>query len=173
MQRYAVNSAFVFDPDSSALFDVMGPTIQFVTLPRPGEPCVMRGVIPPGTVIPLHSHPDPETFILLSGEVDALTTSDEDSAWIKLTAGSVLHIPGNIRHAFRNLSAAPSTSIIATTARLGEFFVEIGKPVEPGAPAQPPAEETIRHFLDTAGRYGHWTGTPGDNAAVGITLPQP
>jgi uncharacterized RmlC-like cupin family protein len=129
----------------------------------------MRGVIPPGTVIPIHGHPDPETFIQLSGEVEALATS----TWTKLAAGSIFHIPGNVRHAFRNLSAEPSVGIIATTARLGEFFAEIGRPIEPGAAVEPVAEETLRHFLDTAGRYGHWTGTPEDNAAAGIILPKP
>jgi quercetin dioxygenase-like cupin family protein len=167
------DSARIFDPRCSALLDVMGPTIQFVTLPRSGEPCVMRGVIPPGMVIPIHSHPDPETFIQLSGEVEALATSNDDFAWVKLAAGSAFHVPGNIRHAFRNSSTEPSVGIIATTARLGEFFAEIGRPAEPGTGIEPPNEATLRHFLDAARRYGHWTGTPEDNALVGITLPKP
>ena len=73
-------SSSVFDPVFAPLLDVMGPTVQFVTPPRPGEPCVMRGVIPPGAVIPIHSHPDPETFIQLSGEVDALAMASEGFA---------------------------------------------------------------------------------------------
>ena len=77
----------------------------------------MRGIIPSGTVIPIHSHPDSETFIQLSGEVEALTASSEGFAWAKLAAGSVFHVPGNVRHAFRNPSAEPSVGIIATTAR--------------------------------------------------------
>lgn len=173
MQRSAPNSAFIFNPNASALLDVMGPKIQFITSPRPGEPCMMRGVIPPGTTIPIHSHPDPETFIQLSGEVEALVASNEDFAWVKLRAGSVFHVPGNVRHAFRNRSAEPAAGIIATTARLGEFFAEIGRPIKAGAVAEPPTEEAVGHFLDTARRYGHWTGTPDDNAAVSIMLPEP
>jgi quercetin dioxygenase-like cupin family protein len=173
MRRSASNTAFMFDAGGAAALDVMGPAIQFITSPRAGEPCVMRGVIPPGAVIPVHSHPDPETFIQLSGEIEALVASNESFEWVKLEAGSVFHVPGNVRHAFRNRAAEPSVGIIATTARLGEFFAEIGRAVLPGAPAAPPSEETVRHFLDTARRYGHWTGTAEDNAAVSILLPKP
>jgi hypothetical protein len=36
--------------------DVMGPTIEFLVPPADGEPCVMRGTIPSGAAVPLHSH---------------------------------------------------------------------------------------------------------------------
>jgi quercetin dioxygenase-like cupin family protein len=170
MQHFAANRASIFDPENSKSLDVMGPAIQFVARPCANEPCVMRGVIPPGVVIPIHSHPDPETFIQLSGEVEALITSSEHFSWEKLVAGSVFHVPGNVRHAFRNPSTGPSVGIIATTARLGEFFAEIGRPLEAGGAA---AAEEVARFLKTAERYGHWTGTPEDNAAVGIVLPKP
>jgi uncharacterized RmlC-like cupin family protein len=133
----------------------------------------MRGVIPPGAVIPIHSHPDPETFIQLSGEVEALARSNDGFAWVKLAAGSVFHVPGNVRHAFRNPSTKPAVGIVATTARLGEFLAEIGRPVEAGVTVEPPDQASLNHFLKTAERYGHWTGTPEDNAKFGIKLPTP
>ncbi|MER8671192.1 hypothetical protein NKH45_29175 [Mesorhizobium sp. M1156] len=54
-------------------FDVLGPVVQFLTPPRDGEPCIMRGTVPPGVVVPLHSHADPETFIQIPGEVEGLS----------------------------------------------------------------------------------------------------
>lgn len=173
MQQSTANSASIFDPDGSPALDVMGPTIQFITPPFPGEPCIMRGVIPAHTVIPIHSHPDPETFIQLSGEIEALALSNDGVDWVKLAAGSVFHVPGNVRHAFRNRSEEPSVGIVATTALLGEFFAEIGRPIESDGAVEAPTEAALGHFLDTARRYGHWTGTPEDNASVGIMLPKP
>ena len=36
------------------------------------EFCVMRGVVPPGTVVPLHRHADAEDFFILSGTQQVL-----------------------------------------------------------------------------------------------------
>ena len=43
---------------------------------------------------------------------------------------------------------------------LGWFFREVGVPVRPQQPSGPPSPETVRHFLDTAQRYGYWNGSP-------------
>ena len=43
-----------------------------------------------------------------------------------------------------------------TTSKLGRFFREVGAPVRPSGP---PSPETVRHFLDTAQRYGYWNGS--------------
>jgi hypothetical protein len=42
------------------VFDVLGPTVEFLTWND--EYCVMRGVVPPGVTVPLHSHDDAEDF---------------------------------------------------------------------------------------------------------------
>jgi hypothetical protein len=62
--------AHLVDPRWLETIDVLGPTIQYLTSPDAGEgePCVMRGTIPPGVAVPLHSHADPETFLMVSGE---------------------------------------------------------------------------------------------------------
>lgn len=71
--------------DPSVTIDVLGPTIQYVTLPaETGGPCVMRGTIPAGVSIPLHSHGDPDTFVMLSGSVEGLVYLDRDFEWVGL-----------------------------------------------------------------------------------------
>ncbi len=65
------------DPRNVETLNVLGPVVQFLTPPRAGEPCVMRGTIPPGVTVPLHSHADPETFIQISGEIEGLSQSPE------------------------------------------------------------------------------------------------
>jgi anti-sigma factor ChrR (cupin superfamily) len=49
---------------SYGVLDVLGPTVEFLTAPseKDAEFCVMRGTIPPGVSVPLHSHADFETF---------------------------------------------------------------------------------------------------------------
>jgi quercetin dioxygenase-like cupin family protein len=149
--------------------DVLGPTIQFLTGPRDGEPCVMRGTIPPGVVVPLHSHPDPETFLMLCGEVQALERFRSGLRWVPLTAGDVFHVPGDAKHAWCNTSQQPAVMLVVTTARLGRFLREVGRPVDNGA-VRPPSQAAIERFLAIADRYGYWNATPEENDEVGIRL---
>ena len=47
-----MTTAYRVDPRTVAGVDVMGPIIEFLTLPEEGDgaPCTMRGTIPPGVV---------------------------------------------------------------------------------------------------------------------------
>jgi quercetin dioxygenase-like cupin family protein len=162
------------DAREREVLDVLGPTVQFLTPSEHGEntTCILRGVIPPGVIVPLHSHADPETYFPVSGEADALVERAGELNWERIRPGDVLHVPGNAKHAFRNLSAEPAVMFIVTTPRMGRFFEEVGTPVRLQAhPPGPPAPETVRHFLATAERYGYWNATPEENARVGLSLP--
>jgi quercetin dioxygenase-like cupin family protein len=133
---------------STDVVEILGPTIESLTVPETDEagPCIMRGTVPSGVFVPLHSHADPETCILVSGELDALTHSDAGFEWVRLKEADVFQVPADARHAFRNVSPASATMILVSTARMGRFFREIGAPAIPGA--QPgPLTERIRHFL--------------------------
>jgi quercetin dioxygenase-like cupin family protein len=157
-------------PDIEAL-DVMGPTIQFL-VEDDNAPCVMRGTIPPGVVIPLHSHADPETFLQVSGEVEALMQTAESSDWVRIGPGDVFHVPGNVRHAFRNVARQPAVNIVMSTPTMGRFFREVGIPAAVRATRGPPSQEEVERFLAIARKYGYWNATPEENARVGIDLPQ-
>jgi quercetin dioxygenase-like cupin family protein len=146
------------DPASLETLDVLGPTVQFLIPPEAGEDptCAFRGTIPAGGVVPLHSHADPETFVMVSGRLEALT---DGLAWIELTPGDVFHVPGEAKHAFRNPGGEPAEQIVLTTARIGRFFREVATPAA-----------TPERFLETAARYGYWNASPEENAAVGIRV---
>jgi quercetin dioxygenase-like cupin family protein len=168
--------AYIVDPEKVTTLDVLGPTVQLLTPPAADDdsPCVMRGTIPPGVVIPLHSHADPETFFVLSGEVEGLTVSDAEVAWVRIRPGDIFHVPGGARHAFRNQTPAqePAVMLLISTARIGRFFQEVGKPARPGAhPPDPPSADELRHFQETSDRYGYWNATAEENARIGISLP--
>jgi quercetin dioxygenase-like cupin family protein len=155
---------------STPALDVFGPTIEFLSLPTEGASfCVLRGVIPAGGFVPLHSHPDDESFLVLSGAVQVLAPRDDGLAWLDAAEGDFIEIPGGEKHAFRNRSDAPVVQLITTTPKLGRFFQEIGRPAA-GAPPAPPTPEDVGRFVQVAARYGYWMASPEENAAAGIPL---
>ena len=130
----------------------------------------MKGTIPPGVSVPLHSHPDDESFFLLSGRLQALDQRKDSFKWINMKAGDFRHVPQDVRHAWKNKSNEPAVTIIVTTPRLGRFFQEIGRPVTADAFSQAPSPGDIQRFVEVAARYDHWLASPQENAAVGIKL---
>ncbi|HKP25132.1 MAG TPA: cupin domain-containing protein [Dongiaceae bacterium] len=154
--------------------DVLGRVIKVLALPdeATAAPCVMRWTIPPGIVIPLHSQPDPETLVVVSGNTEGLSQTAEGYQWTRLAPGDVFHVPGRAKQAFRNHWPEPAVMIVVATSHLGRFLLEVGKPALPTLrPANSPTPEAVRGFLETAARYGHWTATPEQNYQVGIDLP--
>jgi quercetin dioxygenase-like cupin family protein len=163
----------LIDPRTVETLDVLGPAVQLLTPPGgDDEPCLIRGTIPPGVVVPLHSHPDVETFVAVSGAVEGLVDADRGARWVRIGPGDVFHVPGGARHAFRNLGREPAVSLIVTTGRIGRFFRDIGTPAgRDGASAWPPSVEALERLLRVAERYGYWNATPDENAAIGLVRP--
>jgi mannose-6-phosphate isomerase-like protein (cupin superfamily) len=162
------------NPTTGLRVDLLGPTMEFLTSPQEAriDFCVLRGVIPPGVSVPLHSHPDTEDFFVISGEVQALRQSTQGYEWIVVKAGDHLHVPGGTRHGWRNVSSEPLVAFIITTPRLGQFFQEVGRPV--ASTPQPVTAEDVAHFLahyaTVSAKYGYWDATAEENVAVGIRL---
>ena len=165
--------AHLVELESLERLNILGPTIQFVTGPaEEGAPCIMRGTIPAGVAVPLHSHADPETFLPLSGTVQGLIYPDEDFSWVEIGPGDIFHVPAGARHAFRNTGDDEAMMIIISTSKIGRFFQEVGVPTVSGAPLSgPPSADHIRRFVETSARYGYWNATADENARVGIELP--
>jgi hypothetical protein len=105
------------------ILDVMGPRVQLLNLPRNDtEPCLISGTTP----LDVFTHPDPETFVHLSGELEGLRESGDVFGWVQIAAADIFHVPGGAKHAFRNHSRAPAVSIVVTTPKLGRFFRDAG-----------------------------------------------
>lgn len=116
--------------------DIFGPTVEFLTSPQDAHQdfCVMRGVIPPGVSVPLHSHDDTETFFVLSGTKQVLIPGAYPG-WTDEHAGDYVHLPRGRPHAHRNVSGEPLIELVITTARLGSWFQEVGKTGHRRSPA--------------------------------------
>ena len=124
--------------------------------------CVAIGTMPPGVVVPLHSHADRETFYVLSGEMQAY--DDATGEWRTLRAGAVFDVTDGLRHAWRNVSKAEASMLYVTTNRAARFLREASE-LDAGGP-----ENEARAFRALVARYGYWCAGPQENAAIGLTI---
>ena len=152
-------------------FDIFGVRLQFLIAPEQssGKISLYRGTLPPGIVVPLHSHPEPEVFYVLEGNLEVYQESGAQQGWSIARAGNVVAIPADIKHALRNTSSRPATTVLVTQDRLYAFFREIAKPVD-GQPGTPPSPEELQQLFIVAAKYGYWMGSPEENGAIGINL---
>ena len=131
--------------------------------------CVMKGTIPSGVSVPLHSHADAESFYVLSGEAQALVETEVGLQWQTLRPGDFIHIPGGTKHAWRNVSGEPMAALITCTTKLGRALREMGQLTSEGGKRIPtPAD--VQRLIEISERYGYWLGSREENAAVGIEL---
>jgi quercetin dioxygenase-like cupin family protein len=130
--------------------DLFGPTVEFLTSPDDahGDFCVLRGVVPPGAVIPLNSPDDTETFFVVAGTQQVLLPGADGLEWSDAHAGDYVQVPGSTPHAHRNVFHDPAIDLIVTTARLGKFFQEVGRPVT--GPLQSPTPDEVARFAAVA-----------------------
>jgi quercetin dioxygenase-like cupin family protein len=136
-----------------------------------GDPiCLIRGTVPPGVAVPLHSHPDMELFYVLEGSMEIFQSKEGMSGWTTVGVGAVVALPGNVKHALRNTSSLPATMILVTTSKMYEFFGEVSKPFDPNQRPAPPTPEAMEIFFGTVAKYGYWMASPEENAAIGISL---
>ena len=149
-----------------------GNLVEFLASPDEAgaEICLIRGTMPPGIVVPLHSHSDVELFYVLEGSIESFLSRNGIQAWTAVGTGDVVTIPGNTKHAWRNWSAFPATVVMVTTSRMYEFLRELTKPFDPHQPPSPPTREEIQQIFEGAARYGYWMGSPEENAAIGLSL---
>ena len=167
-----VSFAGVVRESDCCVFEVLGASVAFLVGPQQGDeaPCILKGTIPSGVSIPLHSHDVIEIFFVLSGNIEVLVEVGGNMQWVEANAGDLIEIPSNAKHAFKNRSQNAVLNLLFTTSKHGRYFQEIGRPVASGESVRPPAPDEVQHLLKTAQRYGYWFATREENTSVGITL---
>ena len=156
--------------DERTFLDLLdGARLEPLSPSRENAYCVMKGTIPSGVSVPLHSHADAESFYVLSGEAQALVETEVGLQWQTLRPGDFIHIPGGTKHAWRNVSGEPMAALITCTAKLGRALREMGQLTSEGGKRIPtPAD--VQRLIEISERYGYWLGSREENAAVGIEL---
>jgi hypothetical protein len=76
------------NPSTGKILELFGPTAELLTSPQDAHNafCVLRGTIPPGVSVPLHSHLDTEDFLIISGEVEGLRQDSASCPFLGHTA---------------------------------------------------------------------------------------
>ena len=152
----------VNDDESSVLNLLHGTRLEILSPSNEDVYWVMKGTLPPGVSVPLHSHSDAESFYGLVGEGEALVQTAAGLVWKKLRPGDFIHIPGGTKHAWRNRSSEPISTLVTCTARLGRALREMAQVA--------PSPDSIQRLAEISERYGYWLGSPEENASVGIVL---
>jgi quercetin dioxygenase-like cupin family protein len=84
----------------------------------------------PGFGPPLHEHAYRELFYVLEGEYEFTIGRGDDLETVTGAAGTLVAIPPNVPHTFRNATARPARLLfVHQPAALEEFFEEFGVPV--------------------------------------------
>jgi quercetin dioxygenase-like cupin family protein len=153
-------------------FVVLGVLLQFLATPEQinDQISVMLGTVPPGVVIPLHSHADPEVFYVMEGSMEVYQASGALAGWQTAIVGDAVSIAGNVKHALRNTSLSPTTCITVSKTELYEFFRELAKPFDPTQPPAPPTPEEMQELFKAAVKYRYWMASPEENQEIGIVL---
>jgi quercetin dioxygenase-like cupin family protein len=143
--------------------DLSGPQIEPLTSREEQSYFVLKGTLPPDVNVPLHSHGDPESFYVLSGEGQVLAQTEGRLEWKTVGRGDFVHISPGTKHAWRNRSMDAFEVVMTVTPKLGRFLLEFGEIATAECGAQ-----LVRKLRDLDERYGYWSGSPEENAAVGI-----
>jgi len=85
--------------------------------------------VPPLGGPPPHTHPDEEVFYILEGEFEFILNDLENP--FKALAGSVVHVPSNAIHTFKNTGQSVGKMIvIITPGNLMDYFRVIGRQLD-------------------------------------------
>src|SRR5919107_524577 len=111
-----------------------------------GRYSLIEGVAPASEGTPLHVHrEDDETFYVLEGE---LTFYLDDDQPVAASAGSFVHIPGGVVHAFK-VDSETARYLIITTPQHERFYRAISEPARTRSlPPQSPMD--MEKIMDAA-----------------------
>ncbi len=127
----------------------------------------MRGTLPHGVAVPLHSHAEAESFYMLGGTLDVYQDDGKSSGWSQAGLGDLVVIRGSVKHAWRNSSLEPAVAVVFTGGKVCGFLQEIVRPWDPVQPP-PPSPEYLDHLVRASRKYDYWLATLEENAAIGL-----
>jgi mannose-6-phosphate isomerase-like protein (cupin superfamily) len=158
-RRRSLSQADVADRDSPGVHDVAlaGDTYSILVsgADTGGKYCLIDMAVPDGGGPPPHRHDYKESFTLLQREPQFTFRGQS----MTVRAGSILDIPANAPHVFKNVSGAPARLLcLCVPAGLDAFCLEVGDPLESHASPRPrldPAQmkEQIKTIVSLATKY--------------------
>lgn len=149
------------------IIDMVGARFEMVARmgALPADTVFFRTRMPPGKLVPLHSHIDPECFYVLEGCLEVFLV-DEAPKWHAIQMGQSLLVADGIKHAVRNPGETAADLILATNNRFASFLGKAGHLVTADAPFVPPSSDDIQHMLQVSRAYGYWNASPAESATI-------
>jgi quercetin dioxygenase-like cupin family protein len=93
------------------------------------EYAVFEENVPPLGGPPPHMHPDEEIFYIIKGEFEFILNDLQNP--FKALQGSVVHVPSNALHTFKNLGKTPGKMVVVLSpGKLLDYFRVIGIKVD-------------------------------------------
>ena len=125
-----VSFARVVREGDCSVFEVLGASVEFLLGPEADDeaPCIIRGTMPPGVSVPIHSHKAVEVFFILSGNIEVLIEDGGKMSWVEASAGNLIEIPSKAKHAFRNRSQHPVINLPTRPPSTGATFRKSADP---------------------------------------------
>jgi quercetin dioxygenase-like cupin family protein len=121
---------------------------------------IVEILFPAGARVPLHLHPEPEFFYVLSGVCEFATSENGSEKWIVGQTGDSILVPIDVPHGLRNESDADARLLVVTTHGHGLFFQEAGAPADSAKPLRAATDGELERVMKTAACYGTYTLTP-------------
>lgn len=120
--------------------------------PLAGSPLHLAEVtVPPGSGVPPHRHPSPETFRVQSGTGTFAVETPGGLAEVTATEGDVLTVPPMTLHGYRNAGDTPLVFLVVLDDQMVAFFRDIAAP---GPVQGPPPPEAVAAVMAAAARHG-------------------
>jgi mannose-6-phosphate isomerase-like protein (cupin superfamily) len=125
-------------------------TVKLTAADTAGAMSLIEGVLPPGAAsVPLHTHPEAETFYLLEGEAE-FTSIDEGRRYIFIVRqGDIVYVPPRTPHQFTIAGVEPARGIVIVTPGGIEHYM-----AELSAARRPDGSADMAELLAIAARYG-------------------
>jgi quercetin dioxygenase-like cupin family protein len=89
-----------------------------------GRFALWEGELPRGAAPPLHTHPEDETFYVLTGKVDVFVESERHACDV----GAAVFVPGGVAHSFRVESDTARMLFLSTPAGIERFVGALSEP---------------------------------------------
>ncbi|MFH7029516.1 MAG: cupin domain-containing protein [Heteroscytonema crispum UTEX LB 1556] len=154
--------ATLVQPGKGSTYLVLGDLYTFLAVGENtgGAYALYEIVMQPQSITPPHIHDQAdEAHYILEGEVEYQL----DEQTIVATKGTYLHFPKGQCHSFKNIGSKPAKVLsIATPPGPGQFFAEVGQPVnlpmnsqEERNQTRPPSPADIEKAIEIAStKYG-------------------
>jgi mannose-6-phosphate isomerase-like protein (cupin superfamily) len=125
-------------------------TVKLTAADTAGAMTIIEGVLPLGAAsVPLHTHPEAETFYLLEGEAE-FTSVDEDGKFtFMVRPGDIVYVPPRTPHQFSIASVEPARGIVIVTPGGIEHYM-----AELSAARRPDGSADMAELQAIAARYG-------------------